>query len=250
VLTFEANVTSNIFDEMGIYWAEMADKNQTEKQLQFLKSHLKTVGYVLDLACGTGRHSIPLNQQGYGMVGMDVSLKLLRIAKQRSSSVEVVLGDMRHLPFKTGAFTAGVSMDTSFGYLPSEADDSVSLAEVRRVIFHHGTFVIDVFNREELTAKYRGKNQSSKWKEYPTFFLKQERTVNQSGEYLIDLWTIHDKENGRLEIFEHSVRLYELNKLTWLLEEAGFAITVIYGSYEEEDFGPNSPQLIIVAQVK
>ena len=204
---------SNVFDEMGIYWAEMADKNQTEKQLQFLKNHLKTEGYILDLACGTGRHSIPLNQQGYRMVGLDVSVKLLRIAKQRSRTVEVVLGDMRHLPFKTGAFTAGVSMDTSFGYLPSEADDRASLAEVRRVIFQQGTFVIDVFNREELTSKYRGKNQSSKWKEYPGFFLKQERTVSQNSEYLIDMWTIRDKQNGRLEIFEHSVRLYESEKI-------------------------------------
>jgi ubiquinone/menaquinone biosynthesis C-methylase UbiE len=239
---------SNVFDEMGTYWAEIADKNQTEKQLQFLKNHLKTEGYVLDLACGTGRHSIPLNQKGYRMVGLDVSVKLLRIAKKRSSRVEVVLGDMRHLPFKTGAFMAGVSMDTSFGYLPSEADDGVSLAEVRRVIFQHGTFVIDVFNREELAAKYRGKKQSSKWKEFPSFFLKQERTVSQSGEYLIDLWTIRDKENERLDIFEHSVRLYELKKLTGLLDQAGFAITKFYGSYEEENFSPNSPRLILLAQ--
>jgi SAM-dependent methyltransferase len=241
---------SNVFDEMGIYWAEMADKNQTEKQLQFLKNHLKAEGYVLDLACGTGRHSIPLNQLGYQMVGLDISRKLLRIAKQRSRTVEVVLGDMRPLPFKTGAFTAGISMDTSFGYLPSETDDRTSLAEVRIVLFQQGTFVVDVFNREEITNKYRGKNQSSNWKEYPDFFLKQERTLSQSGEFLIDLWIIRDKENGRLEIFEHSVRLFEPKKLTGLLDQAGFGVTVVYGSYEDEDFGPNSPHLIIIAEVK
>ena len=31
---------ANVFDEMGVYWAEIADKNQTEKQMQFLKNHL------------------------------------------------------------------------------------------------------------------------------------------------------------------------------------------------------------------
>ena len=31
----------NVFDEMGVYWAEMADQNQTEKQVQFLKNHLE-----------------------------------------------------------------------------------------------------------------------------------------------------------------------------------------------------------------
>ncbi len=124
----------NVFDEMGIYWAEIADKNQTEKQLQFLKNHLKPEGYVLDLACGTGRHSIPLSKEGYGMVGLDVSANLLKIAKQRDGQIELVRGDMRFLPFKPQAFAAAVSMDTSFGYLPSEQDDRVSLAEVRRVL--------------------------------------------------------------------------------------------------------------------
>ncbi len=141
---------ANVFDEMGVYWAEIADKSQTEKQLQFLKTHLRSDGYVLDIACGTGRHSIPLSQEGYGMVGLDVSVNLLRIAKQRSSKVAVVLGDMQHLPFKDEAFAAAISIDTSFGYLLSEKDDRFSLAEVQRVLFHQGVFVVDVFNREGL----------------------------------------------------------------------------------------------------
>ncbi len=31
----------NVFDEMGVYWAEIADQNQTDRQLQFLKNTLK-----------------------------------------------------------------------------------------------------------------------------------------------------------------------------------------------------------------
>ena len=121
------NLTENVFDEMGVYWAEIADKNQTEKQLQFLKTQIKPDGYILDLACGTGRHLIPLSQQGFNMVGLDISAKLLKIAKQRWREVQLVRGDMRFLPFKPQAFAAAISMDTSFGYLPSEHDDWVSL---------------------------------------------------------------------------------------------------------------------------
>jgi SAM-dependent methyltransferase len=243
-------MTSNVFDEMGIYWSEMADRNQTEEQVKFLKNHLKAEGYVLDLACGTGRHSIPLRQLGFNVIGMDVSLKLLGIAKQRSRIVEVVLGDMRYLPFKTGAFAAAFSMDTSFGYLPSEEDDKVSLAEVQRTLFQRGILVVDVFNREKLILKYKGKNQTSNWKEYPSFFLKQERTVVQNGDSLYDLWTIRGKAKERLEIFKHKVRLYELSKFCGFLDKAGFAIKGIYGSYEEENFSANSPRLILLAQTK
>ncbi len=240
----------NVFDEMGIYWAEIADKNQTEQQIKFLKTQLKSDGYVLDLACGTGRHSIPLNEAGYGLVGFDVSTKLLRIAKLRHKKVEVVRGDMRFLPFKPQAFKAAISMDTSFGYLPSEADDISSLSEVQRVLVQSGIFILDVFNREELTLKYQGKNNFSKWKEYPSFFLKQKRTISNNGDWLCDSWTIRDKRDQQVSFFEHLVRLYKLDGLKSLLNKSGFVVKEVYGGYEGENFSSNSLRLILLARAK
>ena len=97
-------------------------------------------------------------------------LRLLKIAKQRSQDITVVLGDIRFLPFKTGTFNAVVSVDTSFGYLPSEADDKVSLSEVRRVMPQDGLLIIDVFNREYLALKYREQSNSTKERDYPSFY--------------------------------------------------------------------------------
>ncbi len=238
----------NVFDEMGVYWAEMADQNQTEKQVQFLKSLLKPEGYVLDLACGTGRHMIPLSHLGFGIAGLDISANLLKIAKQRSKEITVVKGDMRFLPYKAEAFEAAISMDTSFGYLPTEQDDMVALAETQRVLTHKGIFVIDVFNRQELTHKYKDKNQPFKQKEYPTFFLQQKRTVSPEGNWLCDLWIIQDRATGRESVFEHAVRLYEHSKLEAMLDKAGFAVKKVYGGYEGENFSSGSPHLILIGQ--
>ena len=232
---------------MGIYWAEIADKNQTEKQIQFLKTYLKLEGYVLDLACGTGRHSIPLITDGYRIVGLDASRNLLRIAKQRAREVEVVLGDMRFLPFKTGGFAATLSIDTSFGYLPSEADDIDSLVEVRRILVSQGIFIIDVFNQKELTLRYKEKNKSSGWREYPSFFLLQKRTISDNGSWLCDLWTIRGKVDERVRFFEHKVRLYGQSKLQDLLDKAGFEVKQVYGGYKGETFGADSSRLIFFA---
>jgi ubiquinone/menaquinone biosynthesis C-methylase UbiE len=241
----------NVFDEMGVYWAEMADQNQTESQIQFLKKHLGANRCVLDLACGTGRHTIPLNQMGFGVVGLDVSSKLLKIAKQRSKQVQLVRGDMRFLPFKSETFGATVSMDTSFGYLPTEQEDKAALAEVQRTLTRKGIFVIDVFNRQELTLKYRvDENQPFKQKEYPSFFLQQKRTVTPKGDWLCDLWIVQDKTNGRESVFEHAVRLYEHGKLEVMLDKAGFAVKEVYGGYEGENFGFESTHLILIVQRK
>ncbi len=239
---------TNVFDEMSVFWAEIADKSQTQRQLQFLKKHLISNGYVLDLACGTGRHSIPLTQQGYAMVGMDVSANLLKIAKKRWSKLEVVRGDMRFLPFKAHAFAVVISMDTSFGYLPSEKDDLVSLTEIHRTMSKNGVMVLDVFNREELAHKYSKENNSSKWKEYPSFLLQQKRTVSQRSDWLCDFWTIRDKASGRLTAFEHSVRLYEKGELQGLVEKSGFLVNQVFGGYEEETFSVNSLRLILMAR--
>jgi SAM-dependent methyltransferase len=236
-----------VFDEMGVYWAEIADKNQTERQIQFLKSHLKPAGYVLDLACGSGRHSIVLSADRYMMVGLDASLSLLKIAKQRSQDIAVVLGDIRFLPFKTDTFDAAVSVDTSFGYLPSEADDKVSLSEVRRVMTQEGLLIIDVFNREYLALKYREQSNSTKEKDYPSFILQQKRTISDSGEWLCDLWILRDKKNLQVSFFEHKVRLYGRDKLRILLEGAGFRVNHVFGGYRGENFVVNSPRLIFLA---
>ena len=232
---------------MGVYWAEIANKNQTERQIQFLKNLLNPSGYLLDLACGSGRHSIALSADGYMMVGLDVSRKLLKISKQHSNEFNVVLGDIRFLPFKTGTFAAALSLDTSFGYLPTEADDKASLSEVRRVLIQHGLLIIDVFNREYLELKYKRQNNSSKGKDYPNFTLQQKRSVSKSGDWLCDSWTIIDKTDGQVKFFKHKVRLYERDKLLYLLENAGFKINQDLGGYEGEPFSVNSPRLIFVA---
>ncbi len=237
----------NVFDAMDVYWAEIADKNQTERQIQFLKNTLKADGYMLDLACGTGRHSVALNREGYDTVGLDVSRRLLRIAKQRFKGVQVVRGDLRFLPFKPGAFAAAVSMDTSIGYLPAERDDLQSLAEAHRVLTTEGVLVVDVFNREHLARKYK-ESHLSDWIEYPSFFLKQRRQATADG--LFDVWTIRDKTVGREVEFVHSVRLYGLEALQGLLEKAGFAVGTVFGDYDGQLFNADSPRFISLTRAR
>lgn len=269
----------NVFDEMGNYWAEIADKNATSSQIQLIKNVVNTEGLVLDLACGTGRHSIPLSKEGYGMVGLDASSNLLRIAKKRWVHIQLVKGDMRYLPFKSKAFSAAISMDSSFGYLPSEQNDLQSLAEVARTLESDGLFLLDVFNREHVTRKYgKGPIRPSiarleqalisfflrlhknlvkrllfgffKWKEYPSFYLFQKRALVGKGEKIRDLWVICDKKKVEIKVFRHIVRLYACEQLQVLLEKAGFFVCKVYGSYDGQSFNADSNRLIVMACLK
>jgi ubiquinone/menaquinone biosynthesis C-methylase UbiE len=233
----------DVFGEMGQFWAEIADKSQTEQQIQFLKSQLSPGGCVLDVACGTGRHTIALCNLGFDVVGLDFSANLLQIAKKRGASA-LVRGDMRFLPFKAEAFTAAVNMDNSFGYLASEKEDEQSLAEVKRVLKMDSLFLLDVFNREKLSGKYRSGNNAKQY-DYPSFTLKQQRTVSPDGDWLCDHWTVEQQGNGQERVFEHKARLYTRTKLENMLSQAGFYIYHVLGDYEQQPFSDDSPRLII-----
>ena len=266
----------NVFDEMGSYWAEIAEQSATERQIQFIENAVKKDGCILDLACGTGRHTIPLTNEGYNIISLDISVKLLKIAKQRLPQAQLVKADMRYLPFKDRAFSAAVNMDNSFGYLPSEDADLQSLKELRKTLSANGVLVLDVFNRDHLLQKY-GKHRFSdrlkwlalpmllkfhnglsrkmlfwfyRWKEYPSFFLLQKRTVSANGERLCDLWVVYDKAGGQFLVFEHVARLYKFSRLQELLLEAGFLVNRVYGDYEKQDFSVNSNRLIVLANAK
>ncbi|MDR0373936.1 MAG: class I SAM-dependent methyltransferase [Nitrososphaerota archaeon] len=241
--------TSNVFDKMGFFWAEIADKDQTQHQIQFLKSQLTPGGYMLDLACGSGRHINPLCEMGFNMTGLDSSPALLKIAQQRRTGL-LVRGDMRFLPYKTGMFVAVVSMDTSFGYLSSETGDIQSLSEIRRVLRWGGVLIVDVFNRENLIRRYLGKRSLPKLLEYPDFFLHQHRTISSDGSRLCDRWEVHNRADREVRVFEHTVRLYTYNQLEWLFVEAGFEIKEVFGGYEGQKFSSETPRLIFLANAK
>lgn len=62
-------------------------------------------GPILDLACGPG-YELALFRRG---VGIDTSPGMLGAARRRAPEADVVLGDMRSLPFRPGAFAAAFS---------------------------------------------------------------------------------------------------------------------------------------------
>ncbi len=241
---------TSLFDELGAYWTEIADARNTEKEVEFIAKATKTLGLVLDLCCGTGRHSILLAKKGWNIVGLDISTNLLRTAKERMAKSDVhfplVRGEMRHLPFKSATFATVINMFTSFGYLPSEKEDLKSLKEVARTLRLDGSFLIDIVNREHLLQVFQEKD----WGEFPSFYMLETRTLDAERSRLYSQWILIDKNSGRAGTFDHNLRLYSLPQLQKMLEEAGFTAEEVYGNYEGQEYNLDSSRLIVLAKKK
>ena len=60
---------------------------------------------ILDIGCGTGRHSIELTKRGYNVVGVDLSASQLARAREKTAEqglrIDFLLCDARNLPFES-----------------------------------------------------------------------------------------------------------------------------------------------------
>jgi ubiquinone/menaquinone biosynthesis C-methylase UbiE len=97
----------------------------------------KTGAKVADLGCGSGVFADLLQKQGYTTVGLDISPKLIGLARRKYPYVEFLEGDVEHLPFPDGSLD-GVLLSGLVHHLP---DPSRCASEVFRVLKPGGSFV-------------------------------------------------------------------------------------------------------------
>jgi ubiquinone/menaquinone biosynthesis C-methylase UbiE len=239
---------TNIFNDLNYDWEAIVDRRDTEKEVAFIKDVLERKGKVLDLCCGTGRHSVILSQHGWSMLGLDLSKNLLIIAKQnmRQNAVDfpLIRADMRYFPFRNKVFKAAVNMFTSFGYLPSEKEDLKCLYEVQRTLMENGDFLIDVVNKEYVAKIYKERD----WAEYEPFYLLETRVLDVRKSMLLSEWTIIKKNNGEIRHIQHNLRLYGFSKLRQMLNKAGLRIKEVYGGYDKRKFSQNASRMTLLAQ--
>ncbi|MHA1657485.1 MAG: class I SAM-dependent methyltransferase [Candidatus Heimdallarchaeota archaeon] len=102
---------AEVYNEIAESFNEKRSKPWCEV-VEFIKTLPSTEQPILDLGCGNGRHVIALLEHGFTVVAMDVSFKILEIAKARISEKNAgerawfVNADGTKLPFRKKTFAA------------------------------------------------------------------------------------------------------------------------------------------------
>jgi len=194
---------------------------------------------VLDLACGSGRHTEALRRRGFRALGVDLSLTLLA----RRPDLPRVCGDMRRLPFADGSFDWVLNFFTSFGYFESERENFRVLEELNRLLAPGGWFLIDFLNRERVLAELEPRQRLEeegrridirRWFDPATSRINKRIALRPAG--------------GPPRTYLESVRAYTKDEVVIGLSWAGLEVTALYGDFEGRDYRRDSQRLILVGR--
>lgn len=223
-------------------------RNQTEAEalvnLILNNIRLDNNAKVLDMACGSGRHSILLAKKGLDVTAVDLSKNLLSVAKQLAEkdklNINFINSDLRN--FRTSVqFDLIVNLFTSFGYF----DDDLENFGLLKTAFDHlkknGYFILDYFN----TSFIQKNLVPESYDNLDSATIIQKRKIEGlrlNKEIII-------KNNSQSDNYFESVRMYTQDELITQLNKIGFDIKKTFGDFQGNEFNENlSTRIIIIAQ--
>jgi SAM-dependent methyltransferase len=218
------------------------DERDAERAVSLI---LRTVSFqpgwrVLDVACGAGRHARSFEAAGARCTGLDLSLTLLRLARQVTRA-PVVRADMRRLPIRPGSMDLTVNLFTSFGYFDQDSEHTAALNEMIGTVRPGGWFVIDFLNpaavRRQLVPEETLMVSGST--------VRVSRSVSPDGRYVCK--SIHA---GQGRQFRERVRLFEPEQMVGMLEAAGVNVRYRFGDYDASPLGPDSARTILAGRIQ
>jgi 2-polyprenyl-3-methyl-5-hydroxy-6-metoxy-1,4-benzoquinol methylase len=197
-----------------------------ETEINFNKS-LK----IIDIGCGTGRHSIELTKRGYKLTGVDLSDSQLASAKEKAKAQNLQIDfqkhDARKLPFKNEFYLAIMLCEGGFPLMETDEMNYEILRNATNALKTPGKFIFTTLNglfplfnsieefcastTEEGNATYRKNN----------FDLMTFRDFN--------ITTVED-DSGNEKKLECNERYYVPSEITWLLKSLGYKKIDIYGA--------------------
>ena len=208
---------------------------------------LKPGDKVLDLCCGTGRHSVPLARAGLEVTGLDLSEEYLAQARSaaREAGVKVrfMQGDMREIPF-VEEFDAVVNMFTAFGYFDDDADDQRVIYGAAAALKSGGRLLLDLLNRDWVAANYvRSETREGR---DGTVYAEQRAFDPVAGRNHVE-FTITSPDGAERRV-SHHIRLYVVTEISRRFDRAGLALERSYGGYDGKPLSVETRRMILATR--
>jgi len=221
------------------------DEKEAAAFILTLIDHLEPApnSYMLDIACGRGRHSRILAEKGFTVTGIDISFDSIAFAKKsENENLEFYQHDMR-LPFRVNYFDYAFNFFTSFGYFKTRREHDNAIRTIANGLKPNGIFVIDylnvhysedhlVYNEEK---KLNGTTyQIHRWHDEKYFYKKI--IINDPG-------LMHSID------YTEKVSKFSFGDFNDMLSYHGLQVQEVFGDYQLRKYDVRTkPRLIIIAK--
>jgi 2-polyprenyl-3-methyl-5-hydroxy-6-metoxy-1,4-benzoquinol methylase len=236
MMTFGDNMKQwyeELFENYGMKYDNESFTHGTIGECDLIE---KEIGYnkatrILDIGCGTGRHSIELAKRGYNVVGIDLSKSLLKRAEEKASgqNLQIVFQkhDARKLPFINefnlvimlceGAFSLMETDEMNFQILQNAAN---ALLPKGKLIFTtlNGLFPLFHSVKDFLDSNTKEGNATCGSISFDLMTFREQSTI-----------FVEDDLGNKKEL-QCNERYYVPSEITWLLKTLAFKKVDIFGA--------------------
>lgn len=236
---------NNIFNDYSEFYDLFYSDKDYSAECDFIEALLagencNEVTSILELGCGTGGHALQLAERRYEVTGIDLSEKMLKYAKTKTSKkkldIRFINTDIRK--FSLGQkFDAVIAMFDVISYLNSNQDVSYTFQCVKKHLNPNGVFIFDVwFGPGVITdlPAYREKTTS-----VDGILIKRiaEPTIDLMKQIVDVKYSIY-KNDTKIVCENHFMRFFFPQEIQLLAEYSGMEIVKVT-SFRKKDSAPN-----------
>ncbi len=240
---------SNKYESESFTQGTLGECDFIEKEINFNK---KT--RILDIGCGTGRHSIELGKRGYSVIGIDLSDSMLEKARQKATleSLDIVFlqQDARSLKFRQEFNLVIMLCEGGFPLMETDEMNFAILKGASNALIERGKFIFTTLNglfplfhsvKDFLSDS--AKDDNARYSEN-TFDLMTFRDFN--------ITSIIDDDGNTLDL-ECNERYYVPSEITLQLKSLGFKTINIYGAKlgafsRKDELTTNDFEMLVIAE--
>ncbi|MBU2586090.1 MAG: class I SAM-dependent methyltransferase, partial [Bacteroidetes bacterium] len=177
--------------------------------------------HILDIGCGTGRHSIELAKRGYTVVGIDLSESMLKRAKEKAANenikIDFIQADARHLDYNNEFDLIIMLCEGAFPLMETDEMNYTILKNAANALTRNGKLIFTTLNGL-----------------FPLFhsvkdFINKNSSEGTSQESTFDLMTFRDTstyevvdDSGNKKTLKCNERYYVPSEITWFLKSLDF----------------------------
>jgi SAM-dependent methyltransferase len=224
----------------------------------FYREEARRGGPVLELACGTGRLTLPIARDGHEVVGLDASPAMLaaasRKAADRGVAARFVLGDIRDFELRQ-RFRLVIVSCNSLGHLTRTEDLRRCLAAVRRHLAPGGVLAFDVMQPDlRLLTLPEGAARRLALGPNPSSAIEVDEIAQYDpvAQVRASQWCIRVADgvgHGVGQIMAPlELRQFFPQELPLLLESGGMELVARYGDFSRNPLGAESVNQVCLAR--